>query len=388
MNILLISHFFPPHKGGVETATYNTAKTLARFGHKVYVMTSKYQKSDPRVVKTERFWVYRFHSFNIPEIRFFPQISSFGITPMAMIKLPILVKKLNIQVIHIEGRLFPISVFSALMNILVFKRPMILTVQGRLQVGLSAIFENIFDILITKTIYKKLKKIICVSKSLKDRFLKLGIKPNKLTVIPNGVNTTFFVHNNSLKFLDNYIEGKKDYKKVIFVGRLDKQKGVEYLIRAIPLVLSNYKKVHFFILGNGILEKKLKGLAASLNLQSHITFLNMVPWKKMPRIYSSADIFCLPSIHEGFPLTIAEALSMGLVIVASDTEGIPDAIKENKNGFLVELKNTNQLAEKLIIALNLKTSKIQEIQKNNVKLARDKYSWENITNQIIKVYKE
>ncbi len=388
MNILIISHFFPPHKGGVETATYNTAKTLAKFGHKVYVITSRYQKIFPKLVETDGFWVYRFHSFNIPEIRFFPQISSFGFMPMAMIKLPKLVKKFNIQVIHIEGRLFPISLFSALMNILVFKRPMVLTVQGRLNVGLTAIFENIFDNIFTRVIYQKLKKIICVSKSLKERFLKIKIKSKKLKIIPNGVDTSIFTNIGATEYLDKYLPNNNDFKKVLFVGRLDVQKGVEYLLNSIPMVLEKFNGVHFFILGNGKLEEKLKQLTMSLNIKDNVTFLNSIPLNEMPEVYASANIFCLPSIHEGFPLTIAEALSMGLIIVASSTEGIPDAIKENENGFLVEPKNVDQLSEKLVKALNLKDEEIQTIYKKNVQLAKNNYSWECVIKEIIKIYKE
>ena len=114
----------------------------------------------------------------------------------------------------------------------------------------------------------------------------------------------------------------------------------------------------------------------------------MIPLEKMPDFYSSADIFCLPSIHEGFPLSIAEALSIGLIIVASSTEGIPEAIIEGKNGFLAKPKHVHQLSKKLIKALMLSDEEIIDIGLNNVKLAREKYSWDKITKQILEVYRE
>jgi len=388
MNILMISHFFPPHKGGVETATYNTAKSLVKLGHNVFILTSKYKKNSLNVEKLDGFLIYRFRAFNIPEIKIFPQISSFGFMPQAVFKLPKLVKELNIHIIHIEGRLFPISILSALMNLIILKRPMVITIQGRLNIGITAIFENIFDRIFTRFLYQKFKKIICVSKSLKQRFLNFKIVQDKLIVIPNGVDTSFFTKIKPSRFLDSYIPNKKNYKKILFVGRLDAQKGVEYLLRSIPLVLEKFEKVHFFILGNGKLEKKLKKLAETLNIQNYVNFIDMIPYFKMPEVYASADIFCLPSIHEGFPLSIAEALSIGLVIVASSTEGIPEAIKENENGFLIEPKNIIQLAEKLIIALNLEDIEIQKIYHNNIKLAKNNYSWKGITKQIISIYKE
>jgi glycosyltransferase involved in cell wall biosynthesis len=202
------------------------------------------------------------------------------------------------------------------------------------------------------------------------------------------VDITEFKKKPNAHFFDKYLNGKSDYKKVIFVGRLDAQKGVEYLIRAIPNIIKEYQKVHFFILGNGNLETILKNLSKKLKISKNVTFLDMIPLEKMVDFYSSADIFCLPSIHEGFPLSIAEALSIGLVIVASATEGIPEAIIENKNGFLTTPRNVSELTQKLLKALNLKEDEINKISYNNVNLATKNYSWEKIVKEIIRVYKE
>jgi len=389
MNILIISQVFPPKRGGVQTAAYNTAKFLSKFGHKVVVVTSKWADERRKFHELNGFLVYRFKSYNPPELKGITQVSSLRFNPLMLLKLPRIIRKHNIQLIHAQGRLFPISWLTAVMNKFVFKRPMFVNVQGRLEVGISGIIENVFDNIITKHIYQRfLKKIICVSESLKERLLKLDIKKNKLTVIPNGVDTSEFTITSRVDFFDKYLNGKNDYKKVVFVGRLDAQKGVEYLIRAVPNVIKKYHKVHFFILGNGNLENMLKKLAAELDLLNNITFMDMIPLEMMPEFYSSADIFCLPSIHEGFPLSIAEALSIGLVIVASATEGIPEAIVENKNGFLAKPKNISQLSEKLIKALTLNDEKLKEIQNNNMLLARKKYSWENIVKKIVNIYIE
>ncbi len=389
MNILIISQVFPPKRGGVQTAAYNTAKFLGKLGHKVVVITSKWANERRKFHEMDGFLVYRFKSYNPPELKGITQVSSLRFNPKMLLKLPKIIRKHKIQLIHAQGRLFPISWLTTIMNKFVLKRPMFVNVQGRLELGISGIIENVFDKIVTKHVYQKyLNKIICVSESLKERLLKLDIKENKLTVIPNGVDTSEFQNLPHANFFNNYLDGKKDYKKVIFVGRLDAQKGVEYLIRAIPYVIKNYQKVHFFILGNGNLEFMLKNLAAELDILKNITFLDMIPLENMPEFYSSADIFCLPSIHEGFPLSIAEALSIGLVIVASATEGIPEAITENINGYLASPRNISQLSQKLIKALTLNAEKIKVIQGNNIKLARSKYSWENIVKDIIDIYQE
>lgn len=387
MNILLISNFFPPHKGGVETATYYTAKNLTERGHKVIVLTSKSGIEKYEIKEDIPFQVLRYKAFSLPEIRGLTQSSSLGIIPKAIFDLPKIIKKYNIQIIHLEGRFFPISWISAFLNLIIFKRPMFLTVQGRLEIGITNYIENLFDQIITKLLYRNIRKIICVSKSLEERLIRYGINEKRLFVIPNGVDISFFSPKKQSDFLNNCLKKeKKNFKKVLFVGRLDPQKGVKYLVKAIPKVIEKYDKVHFFILGNGNMEKELKNLSKSLDIEEFITFIDMIPLKKMPEVYSSADIFCLPSIHEGFPLSLAEALSMGLIIVASKTEGIPDAIEEHKNGFLVQKRNVNQLSFKLLKSLNLEEGLAKEIKHNNRDLAKKKFSWKIITKKIETLY--
>lgn len=388
MNILIISHFFPPHKGGVEIASYYTAKHLTKRGHKVVVLTSKYEKSLPKFQKIDGFLIYRFKSFHPPEIKGIPQSSNFGIIPKAILKLKKIIIKYQIQIIHAEGRFFPITFFVALLNKFIFKLPMYVTAQGRLEIGITNLLEFLIDIFITKFLYQKMNKIICVSDSLKKRLLSFKINPKKLTVIPNGVDISIFKANISSNFLNKYLINKQNAKKVVFVGRLDPQKGVEFLIRSIPHIIKKYNEVHFIILGNGNLELKLKKLVKGLKIQSYVTFLNMIPLEKMAEFYASADIFCLPSLHEGFPLSLAEALSMGLVIVASATEGIPEAILEDKNGFLVEPGNVNSLVKKLLKALRLSDEQIRGISERNINLAKDKYSWKILVKKIEDVYYE
>ena len=208
-----------------------------------------------------------------------------------------------------------------------------------------------------------------------------------LITIPNGVDIDKFTKKKS-SYLNKFLEDENENKRVIFVGRLDLQKGVEYLIRSIPNVFANFPKVSFFILGNGRLEDYLKKLVKILSIENHVIFLNMIPIEEMPDFYSSAEILCLPSIHEDFPLSIVEALSIGLIIVASKTGGIPEVIKEDENVYLFEPKNIKELSLKLLKALNLPHSKIVQIQENNIKKARNIYSWETIVNEIIKIYQE
>ncbi len=386
LNILIIAHFFPPHKGGVETAAYNTAKYLVKFSHNVVVVTSKLKENLNDYYIAEGIHIYQFKTYAIPEIKKLSQISSWGWMPKAIFKMKQIVKKHEIDLIHIQGHFFPISVIVYFQNLFIFKKPIFFTMQGRLDEGFARKLEDIYDYIFTKPFFQKAEKIICVSKSLKERYIRFKIDKNKLMVIPNGVNCEQF---QKKPFSDeiNKIFNNDTSKRIIFVGRLEKQKGIEFLIRAIPLVLNQFENMHLYIFGNGHLELFLKKLVKELKIESSVTFKNMVPLEKMPEVYSGVDILCLPSLHEGFPLTIAEALSIGLIIIASNIEGIPEAIKENINGFLCEPGNIYHLKEKLIKALTLPEEKIREIKNNNINLAKKRYDWKNIVKEIEDLYK-
>lgn len=94
MNILIISHFFPPHKGGVETSAYYTAKHLAKYGNNVIILSIKMEEDKSNVQKMDNFLVYRFKSFNLPELKQLPQISHLGFMPLALFKLPKIIKNI------------------------------------------------------------------------------------------------------------------------------------------------------------------------------------------------------------------------------------------------------------------------------------------------------
>ena len=160
MNILIISQVFPPKRGGVQTAAYNTAKFLSKFGHEVVVVTSKWADERRKFHEMNGFLVYRFKSYNPPELKGITQVSSLRFNPLMLLKLPRIIRKHNIQLIHAQGRLFPISWLTAVMNKFVFKRPMFVNVQGRLEVGISGIIEDNNPTLIMRTSFAYVLTVI------------------------------------------------------------------------------------------------------------------------------------------------------------------------------------------------------------------------------------
>jgi glycosyltransferase involved in cell wall biosynthesis len=171
------------------------------------------------------------------------------------------------------------------------------------------------------------------------------------------------------------------------VGRLYHRKGLEILLHAIPPVLKEFNNVKFVISGKGFKQKEesLRNLAKELNIEDHVKFLGYVPDEKLPRLYSTSDIFVLPAIYENFPFAILEAQSTGLPVISTRVGGIPEFLVDNENGFVINPGDSTQLTQKVLTLLqNPKLAK--EMGDCGRKRIEEKFDWRIITGQVIDLY--
>jgi glycosyltransferase involved in cell wall biosynthesis len=146
---------------------------------------------------------------------------------------------------------------------------------------------------------------------------------------------------------------RKDSKKfeVLFVGRLIEQKGVMYLCEAMRLLRDTKSNVHLTLVGDGVFKKSVESYIAEHGLQAVITVVGWIQPEDLPAYYAKADVFVGPSIDsgngwkEGFGTVFAEASAMGLPVIATNTGGIADVVKDGVTGLLVRQKDANALAE-------------------------------------------
>ena len=146
--------------------------------------------------------------------------------------------------------------------------------------------------------------------------------------------------------VDRVYSPSKNSIKILFVGRLTHEKGINYAIEAIGELLENNISCELTICGSGPEEKSLQMMAKDLNLDININFIgNITSRRQIEAIYKSHDIFILPSISEGTPKVILEAMGYGLIVVATSVGGIPDIVEDGVNGFLVEPRNSKAITE-------------------------------------------
>ena len=246
-------------------------------------------------------------------------------------------------------------------------------------------------ILAEKIAGKFCSKIICVSDFDKKLALKYAIaKPNKLVVIHNGVEITREDTDSKRKNAEGrryQADGAEGIIKIVFVGRLAKQKDPLLLLRAFNDLPPELKdKAQISIIGEGPKRKELEKFIKESRLEGKVKLLGGVPREEVFEVLEKSDIFVLISNWEGFPRSILEAMSCGLPVIASDVGGVREAINEDcgilvKKGDRKEIKNA---LEKLIGNPSL----IKEMGKRAEEKAKKEFSLDKMLRETEKVYKE
>ena len=244
------------------------------------------------------------------------------------------------------------------------------------------IIENMspfpFDIFITphKTLVKPLIRAyqgaslnIAVSNHQKFSMQRFGIK--NLDILPNFIRDEAF-----------YPDAKKrsgDYIKLLFIGRLEHQKGVDVLLQSMKLLDLKNNKMSLTIVGNGSLEKQLKSLTDSLEISEHIHWMGLKLEDDIPEIIRAHDIFILPSRHESFGIVCLEAMASGLPCVVTKCGG-PEDIITNEVGILVDKENPKMLSQ----AIQKLADTLPVFEKEKIRnYYEEHFSSKKITQQLI-----
>ncbi|MDN3548269.1 glycosyltransferase family 4 protein [Mucilaginibacter aquaedulcis] len=222
---------------------------------------------------------------------------------------------------------------------------------------------------------------ICVSDSnLREGKSHFPIK--KAQVIKNAVNQDRF--NVSAKYDDLRGElGVKDDEVLVgYIARITKQKDPFTLINAIAL-LKDQKKIKFLIVGDGDLGEEARGLAEKLGLSDQIIFLNFR--QDIPNILNAIDIYCLPSLWEGLPIGILEAMAMHKAIIATDIDANKELVQDGVTGLLVPIKSPELLANAFKSLAADKTLREKLGQNAGIAINRD-FNLLKMTQEVEKVY--
>jgi len=234
--------------------------------------------------------------------------------------------------------------------------------------------------LLLKKWFHKLDGKIAVSEPAMEYVKKYF--PEDYTIIPNGVDSAHF--SPSASPIDEFVDGKLN---ILFVGRLEKRKGLDYLLEAYKRVKQEIPNSRLVIVGPGIrLRHKYEKQVAQNGLKD-VVFAGYVPYDELPRYYKTADIVCSPATgRESFGIVLLEAMASSTPVVASDIEGFNSVLTHGVEGMLVPPKNAGRLAEALVSLMTDEPLRQQMGAKGRLKAVE--YDWEHITQRIMNYYLE
>ena len=228
-----------------------------------------------------------------------------------------------------------------------------------------------------------------------DMIWAYGAEPDRITVVPCGVDTQMFRPLNS-------IASKKqlslpDKKLILFVGRIDPVKGIDTLLKAMVIVrqkMGSDFNTELLIVGGdkdsadysaGSEICRLKRLTTELNIKDTVTFLGSQRQDLLPYYYSAAEICILPSRYESFGMVALEAMACGTPVIASKVGGLTSLIQDERCGFVVPEGNEQTLAEKICLLLG--NPALRETLGWNARERALQYNWHAIADRILAIYR-
>jgi len=357
MKILFLVSYYTPYHSGVTEYVRRIAEGLAERKHEVTVLTSQHDKSLPQEEKI--------NNVNVKRLPVLFKVSKGVFKPML---LPTLWKiSKNYDVINIHVPLPEVGLCTLLSR----NKNIILTYHCDLELR-----HSLLEKLIEKIYYLSLKLAIPRAKKIivndMDYALNSKIKKAKEKTIEITPPIPNYSRKDPTQFKQKY-GIKPDEKVVGFLGRLVYEKGLEYLIKAIPHVLEKNPNTRFIIAGEGeeiaggkkhSVKENLIKLATKLKVRERILFPGFIPEKEKEEYYSTCDVFVLPSIAalESYGMVQAEAMQCGTPVIATNRPGVKTPIQKTKMGTIIPPKDEKKLAEAIVEIVKNK-SQYQKLEK-------------------------
>ncbi|HLZ95487.1 MAG TPA: glycosyltransferase family 4 protein [Candidatus Dormibacteraeota bacterium] len=202
-----------------------------------------------------------------------------------------------------------------------------------------------------------------------------------LRIIPNGIDTT--VYRPGLSPIRHL---RDDHVNILFVGRLEKRKGLGDLLRGYEFMKTRVPRTRLIIVGSGPLRGQVESFITRHRLQD-VVMAGFVPDSVLPRYYGSADIFCAPATgSESFGIVLLEAMATGLPVVATEIAGYMSVLEPGRDSLTVRPKGWHELGAALVIL-----ARDEELRRRMGRAGQEKsrrYSWKSVAEQVVEVYEE
>lgn len=367
--LIIISNYFPIF-GGAEKQAQLQAEKLVQRGHDVSVLTALRDDSPTHE---------KINGVMVKRVRY-PRIKLAGaLIYYLKIIMYLLIngKKFHIYHVHMVKNLaFIASVIGAIQG-----KKVLLKFTGWWELELGVLNPSLNKKPKNKLLLWGLKKAsyyISISAEITKKALAVGFSKEKIMYVPNGVDMSLFHRESAPAPLHTPL-------KVLFVGRLVEEKGLFVLLEAWKTVAHEHKDCRLDIVGDGCLRQQLEDKASYFNIADTVHFLGKS--NNTAAHYKLADIYVLPSFHEGLSNTLLEAMASGLPVISTQISGTSDIIRNGVTGFLVKPGNPNELAQAILTLLKSKDLR-EEMGQGAQSVIQNKFSIEAVISQLESLYAE
>lgn len=382
MRIGLFSDTYPPFINGVSTSVMMLKKGLEKLGHEVFVVT----------VNNESF-SYKKEN-NILRLPGIPVgIFDYRLTSLYPLRAKNIIKSWNLDIIHTHTE-FGIGSFARLLS-KQYNIPLVHTYHTMYEEYIYYITKGYFDGASRKLVEyltlflcdKTIDELIVPTEKTYSLFKEKYKVKRDVHIIPTGIDVTRFYKEN-VSILDaNGLKNelgltKKDFS-ILFVGRIAKEKNIDFIINNLKDITKKIPKAKLIIVGDGPGMNELMELTCKNKLEKNVIFVGKVPWDEIPKYYQLCDVFVTASKTETQGLTVIEAMAASKPVVAIKDESFELVIKDKEDGFFFETEK-----EYKDIIYNLyKDSKLRNKISNNARLTANNYSAEIYASRVLDVYK-
>lgn len=316
------------------------------------------------------------------KIEVFEQKGRFDMSVLARLEEDI--KKENYDIIHCHGAR---ANFVAMFLKGKVKKPFITTIHSDYELDFKDNFyKKLVFTTLNKIALKKFDYYLAISDSFKDMLIERGFKAERIYTAYNGIDLEDEItYVSKEEFLIRYNIDSKDKTIVGIIARLDQVKDHETFIKAAAKVLKERKDVTFLIAGDGNDKKRLHSMVEEFKIGEDVHFLGYV--KDPYSFFNAIDINVLTSVSESFPYVILEGARMKKTIISTKVGGVGMLIKDDYNGYKIDMGDFNALAEKIDTLLKDK-EKMQAMGLNLFTDVRDNFSSEPMAKRHVEIYKE
>ena len=391
--ICFLTSSFPHYNGDTHGIfVYHLARHLSQTAE-MRVVCPYYTESTNKKEVMGGCQIIRFHYFYPTRLQLIT--SGFGIAdnirknPFFILQFPFYITSqfftalkqlLHCNIIHTNWIL---SGFVGVLLKKITKKPLIITLRGSdIKLSLQQPLLKQLSLLVLHNA----DAITSVSSRITKQVIQLGIPSAKTSFIPNGVDTNIFKPRNK-KTQRKKLKLPLDSNILLYVGRISKAKGIDILLESFAKLHRKHHKTKLYFIGDGDIAD-FKEKTQSLHLSDNVHFIGSLPQHEIAAYYSAADLFILPSLAEGRPNVVLEALASGTPVVTTDVGDVRAFMTHEQNGFIVPPGDALKLAAHMNKLLSGRTLQ-QKFSRAGLKTIKDhQLSWNRAAQQYLAVYKQ